>query len=485
MNIHYTPLFWIYIFKVTYKSSKYYKCGFSFWPIERMKQWEGCLPVGATMEIIYYFGGSWRRGNIYTIIGPRKQTKKSHNADRFVRQWFFDNGLTEYDGTIYINGQFFSDEGLIFKKDITDDEVIQYCKKFINELDEFPCYYGFSLNQKEYNKFLHEFNNQYSYINYSNDNFIEYIEKTYGLNNITNFIEYLAILSLTNKKIKLYNYMDISKSNFIDESMKKELSMSYEQIVRNPNQELIQTDIINWLLSIDGHESKILDKLVPSKNIKHGIIVDELYNKLIEPCKKTDHTYIITNCFEIVPFLKRDFPDKEIIGISATVWEAIGFELMGIKSNFVIFNPNICMSSKTKDINAYFNYINNQLTEMGILNDSIIIANPPYSMGNKQLIYPRFYSWAIHSGAKKVCMIFPTTWLDARVCNGLGVTNTPEIKQDKQIVYIDMLSNVFKNVPGAGKVNIVCWEKDYDNGLNGSQKIGNYILDHPNSRVSF
>ncbi len=99
-----------------------------------------------------------------------------------------------------------------------------------------------------------------------------------------------------------------------------------------------------------------------------------------------------------------------------------------------------------------------------------IVGNPPYQDGNRQQVYCDFYLSARKIG-DIVCMIFPTSWQQPKTANGLGKLNTKEIKEDRQITYIDNRRNVFNGIAGAEETNIILWQKNYNNGLNGNQKI--------------
>lgn len=85
-------------------------------------------------------------------------------------------------------------------------------------------------------------------------------------------------------------------------------------------------------------------------------------------------------------------------------------------------------------------------------------------------MYPDFYLGA-REISKSVSLIFPTGWQAPKNNNGLQKLNKPEIKEDSQIVFVDNQHNVFPGVAGAEWTNIILWKKDYDNGLNGKQKI--------------
>ena len=98
-----------------------------------------------------------------------------------------------------------------------------------------------------------------------------------------------------------------------------------------------------------------------------------------------------------------------------------------------------------------------------------VVGNPPFNNGKSQ-IYTDFYLLG-RSISNCVDMIFPTGWQEPKMANNLSKLNKKEIKEDKQIVLIDNKQNVFPGVTGAEWTNIIIWKKDYDNGLDGCQKI--------------
>ena len=100
-----------------------------------------------------------------------------------------------------------------------------------------------------------------------------------------------------------------------------------------------------------------------------------------------------------------------------------------------------------------------------------VVGNPPYQGNNHQQIYPYFYLSAKQVSNNYVTLIFPTGWQEPKNANNLSKLNNPEVKQDKQIVFIDNRQNVFPGIPGAEWVNIILWKKDYDNGLYGQQLV--------------
>lgn len=89
---------------------------------------------------------------------------------------------------------------------------------------------------------------------------------------------------------------------------------------------------------------------------------------------------------------------------------------------------------------------------------------------NHQQIYPFFYLSSICLG-KFVSLIFPTGWQEPKNANSLSKMNTEKIKYDHQIHFIDNRQNVFSGISGAEWVNIILWEKDFDNGFDGYQLI--------------
>lgn len=99
-----------------------------------------------------------------------------------------------------------------------------------------------------------------------------------------------------------------------------------------------------------------------------------------------------------------------------------------------------------------------------------VVGNPPYQGNNHQQIYPDFYLTSIKIG-EVVSLIFPTSWQEPKNANNLSCINKPEIKEDKQIVFIDNKQNVFPGISGAEWVNIILWKKGFDNLLDGKQKL--------------
>ncbi len=99
-----------------------------------------------------------------------------------------------------------------------------------------------------------------------------------------------------------------------------------------------------------------------------------------------------------------------------------------------------------------------------------VVGNPPYQGDNHFQIYPDFYLAAQELG-DTVSLIFPTGWQEPKNANNLSKLNKKEIKEDRQIIFIDNRHNVFPGIPGAEWTNIILWKKNFDNKLGGKQRI--------------
>ena len=107
-----------------------------------------------------------------------------------------------------------------------------------------------------------------------------------------------------------------------------------------------------------------------------------------------------------------------------------------------------------------------------IMTFNAVVGNPPYQGNSSAQLYPLFYLLSIELG-NIVSLIFPTGWQKpcAPTAKGLARMNKPEIKNDKQIVFIDVRHNVFPGISGAAEINIILWKRDSDNKLAGMQKL--------------
>lgn len=113
----------------------------------------------------------------------------------------------------------------------------------------------------------------------------------------------------------------------------------------------------------------------------------------------------------------------------------------------------------------------------------VVIGNPPYSMktgGKSHQLYLQFFKQSFQY-AKRSIMIFPNGWLTASG-QGSGMPLAPKIRENKNIVSIDVYYEdikkndyvIFNNV-AFGAVNIVYWEKNFNNkGLVNYYEYGVY-----------
>lgn len=140
----------------------------------------------------------------------------------------------------------------------------------------------------------------------------------------------------------------------------------------------------------------------------------------------------------------------------------------------VVYIHDLIKKLRQEDEYSSYNLINelgNKFDEKGEnVRFTAVVGNPPYQSENHQQIYPYFYLSARELG-DYVSLIFPTGWQQPKDGNNLKLLNNQDIKQDAQIVSIDNRQNVFPGIAGAEWTNIILWQKGYDNGLKGKQKI--------------
>lgn len=145
-----------------------------------------------------------------------------------------------------------------------------------------------------------------------------------------------------------------------------------------------------------------------------------------------------------------------------------------VKAYDIIDNKNLeetkrelCQDKKFSEIELGQKYFKKGDGEVKF---SVVIGNPPYQGENHRQIYTDFYLSSRAIGENSI-LIFPTGWQEPKNANNLSKLNKKEIKEDKQIVFIDNKHNVFPGVPGAEWTNIVLWKKGFDNHLHGAQKV--------------
>ena len=243
--------------------------------------------------------------------------------------------------------------------------------------------------------------------------------------------------------------------NFFNESFEKET-----EDVRFIDKEVITSDIFK-------PDTKILEL-----NSKSGLyplyVANTLYNQRLNK-KESEYS------FEELRDLWRDVLKTNIFILcktkmakSITTRTLAGYSDMPINAIYL----SKLVEERMKDLHRLSNKITNPET-WGLKGNRMkfdaVVGNPPYQNGNQQ-IYVKFYLTAIQT-AKYVSMIFPSTWQNPKTANGLNLMNTPDVKGDKQIVFIDNRQNVFKGITGAEWVNIILWKENYNNCLDGKQLI--------------
>ena len=141
-------------------------------------------------------------------------------------------------------------------------------------------------------------------------------------------------------------------------------------------------------------------------------------------------------------------------------------EMVIDQKNFVKYDATWSTKAGTlrQAINTIFN------SQGGDMKFTAVVGNPPYQGENHQQLYPDFYVGAKEIG-ENVCLIFPTGWQEPKNANNLSKMNNAEIKEDPEILYIDNRHNIFNGIVGAEWTNIILWQKGYNNGLDGKQRL--------------
>jgi hypothetical protein len=154
----------------------------------------------------------------------------------------------------------------------------------------------------------------------------------------------------------------------------------------------------------------------------------------------------------------------------------IGFkDKLKFKTNVLVIEDIVERLSKDykynyKNLVSYIKDGKNWKIEERNMKFNAVVGNPPYQSESKQQIYADFYLISRQLG-EVVSLIFPVGWQEPKSGNNLSKLNNSEVKEDKQIVFIDNRQNVFPGIAGAEWTNFILWEKDYDNKLGGLQLV--------------
>lgn len=199
--------------------------------------------------------------------------------------------------------------------------------------------------------------------------------------------------------------------------------------------------------------------------MKSGMYITEVTKRLFENTRK--HYASDSECIQHIL-------EKQVYGLAPT---AI---LQGITQSYIFGFDNShhirTSNFKQHDLSpqAKHGTAAAKITELFSQGDTMkfdaVVGNPPYQDDAQMQIYTDFYLAAREIG-NNVAMIFPTGWQAPKTGNKFKKLNKKEIKEDRQIVYIDNRQNVFHGIAGAEWTNIIMWRRGYDNGLDGLQKI--------------
>lgn len=112
------------------------------------------------------------------------------------------------------------------------------------------------------------------------------------------------------------------------------------------------------------------------------------------------------------------------------------------------------------------NYQSNPQKRSQDMKFDVIIGNPPYRSGRRQ-VYADFYKLAVDLNPELLCMVFPIGWQKPHNHNGLGRINNAFYKHDPHIVSLDHYyekgkNRIFPEI-GTGGINIILRDREHDN----------------------
>jgi superfamily II DNA or RNA helicase len=279
---------------------------------------------------------------------------------------------------------------------------------------------------------------------------------------------------------------------------------------KNPDKETVLTPwkVVNMHLGSciggyvfydDDYENLIkIDENTTARRLENKLVFDEVYSKkskILDINSKTG-LYPLFTAFSIYQTIRdkgyrkntqdlwKDVLRENIYVICRTKMASLitkrtlkGFMSDSeFKTNVIVYEDFIDDMKKhySNDYEAVVKYILNNKTwnikDGEEMKFNAVVGNPPYQSDAKQQIYTDFYLTARKLG-DVVSLIFPVGWQEPKSANNLAKLNTIEIKQDKQIVFIDNRQNVFPGISGAEWTNFILWKKGYDNGLDGAQLV--------------
>ena len=248
-----------------------------------------------------------------------------------------------------------------------------------------------------------------------------------------------------------YDFYDETHTNLLEEPRFVNQGKVTSDTLSNPNANILEINSKSGLYPLYVVYSiyrKRCSMLNPNELTKEKQL--ELWDKTVR-----ENVYVICKTPMARSITKRTLVGYRKVKINAHAFDDLIMQLKDKPEQF-------------KDKILRGNFWNKEVQTMKF---DAIVGNPPYQGINHSQIYPFFYFTATQLTNKYVTLIFPTGWQEPKNANNLSKLNNKEVKTDKQIVFIDNRQNVFPGIMGAEWTNIILWQKNYDNGLDGNQKI--------------
>lgn len=248
-----------------------------------------------------------------------------------------------------------------------------------------------------------------------------------------------------------YDFYDETHTNLLEEPRFVNQGKVTSDTLSNPNANILEINSKSGLYPLYVVYSiyrKRCSMLNPNELTKEKQL--ELWDKTVR-----ENVYVICKTPMARSITKRTLVGYRRIKINAHAFDDLIMQLKDKPEQF-------------KDKILRGNFWNKEVQTMKF---DAVVGNPPYQGINHSQIYPFFYLTATQLTDKYVTLIFPTGWQEPKNANNLSKLNNKEVKTDKQIVFIDNRQNVFPGIMGAEWTNIILWQKNYDNGLDGNQKI--------------
>jgi len=256
----------------------------------------------------------------------------------------------------------------------------------------------------------------------------------------------------------------IGGSNFYNESYDQQLAIDEKNSTR-------WIEIEKFTKKVFNVDSKIIDL-----NSKTGLYPLYTAISIYQKVRISGQIQNVQNLWEQI-LLKNIFAvTRTKMAKAITERTLIGFkDKLKFKTNVIVIEDIVERLSKDykdnyKNLVSFIKDGKNWKIEERNMKFKAVVGNPPYQSDSKQQIYADFYLISKQLG-EVVSLIFPVGWQEPKSANNLSKLNNSEVKEDKQIVFIDNRQNVFPGIAGAEWTNFILWEKGYDNKLEGLQLV--------------